>query len=714
MTGSRPDIKPQGTRALTPQRLALLAGTLVLVTLMVYWPAIHAGFIWDDDSYVTENQLLRSLDGLFRIWIPGNTPQYYPLVFSTFWIEYHIWQLDPLGYHLVNILIHIASALLVWRLFTKLGVPGAWLIAAIFALHPMQVESVAWITERKNVLSTLFYLGAALTYFRFEDEREKSDGRFHREAAGWYGLTLIFFVFALLSKTVTASLPAALILALVYQRRRFSVRRIACLAPMFVIGLALGLVTIIYEQQIVGAAGAEFDFTFIERCLIASNALLFYPYKMLFPWPVMFIYPRWEIDPTQALSYWPAIVVLLAAAVCIWLFVRGRRGPALAAAFYAGTVFPAIGFFNVYPHKFSFVADHFNYLSALGIIALVIGTLHYLVPKRKQWSWLAGPVVLVLAGLTYQRATVFENAETVWRDTLEKNPTSWMPNDNLAAILLEKAEQARLANNREKMLELAGEAEYYARRAVEAKPDQHTARSNLAEALRLQGAYDEALTHIQKAIERADHLAQYHWQRGRLHELRNDTESAIEAYRQAVQRAPDVIRFRMDLGRLFMQQQRFDSAGVHYRAVVERNTNHVEAKANLAIVREQQQRFGDARHLYEQIVQQRLPASLAAQIIPRYIRFLTNCPDEQYRDFDRARELANRLNDMAGGNDPGAMALLATVHAATGDYEQAIATARNALSIAEQRDLPQLVSHLQTQITQYEEQRDRTSESSDE
>jgi tetratricopeptide (TPR) repeat protein len=281
-----------------------------------------------------------------------------------------------------------------------------------------------------------------------------------------------------------------------------------------------------------------------------------------------------------------------------------------------------------------------------------------------------------------------------------------MPNDNLAAILLEQAEQARQSGDRTRMLDRAGEAEFYARRAVDAKPDQHTARGNLAEALRLQDEYDEALTHIRKAIDLADHLAEYHWQLGRLHELRGEIDSAIDAYGNAVQRAPDVSSFRMDLARLLMQQQRFDEAARQYRAVVDANANHIQAMANLAIARQQQQRFADAHRLYEQIVQQRLPATVAAQVIPRYIRFLTDCPDEQYRDHARALELANRLNNMAGGNDPGAMSLLATVHAKMGDYEQAINITQQALALAERHSLSDLVSHLHSQIAQYEQQRD--------
>src|SRR5262245_4535915 len=192
-----------GPRALG---LALFVGTW-----LAYLPALRAGYIWDDDKYLTENPVLASVAGLLRIWVPGNTPQYYPAVFTSFWLEHALWGLRPAGYHAVNVLLHASAAVLVWRLASRLALPGAWFLAALFALHPVHVESVAWVTERKNVRSGVLYLLAALAYLRFEDEREVP-AEPARRPWRWYGLSFALFVLALLSKTVTCSLPAALIL----------------------------------------------------------------------------------------------------------------------------------------------------------------------------------------------------------------------------------------------------------------------------------------------------------------------------------------------------------------------------------------------------------------------------------------------------------------------------------------------------------------------
>ncbi|MFQ5592420.1 MAG: O-GlcNAc transferase, partial [Phycisphaerae bacterium] len=242
---------------------------LVLGTLAVYVPALGAGFVWDDDVYVTGNTALRDLGGLARIWFdPGATPQYYPLVFSSFWVEHHLWGSEAFGFHLVNVLLHALGAVLLWRILCRLSVPGAWLAAAIFALHPVHVESVAWITERKNVLSGVCYFAALLTYGRFAGfagEPAPGVGRWRL-----YLLAHLFFLCALLSKTVTCSLPGVIVLLTWWRRSRVVWRDLMLLAPMFVMGCAMGLVTVWMEKTHVGAQGAAWELSLVERFLLAG------------------------------------------------------------------------------------------------------------------------------------------------------------------------------------------------------------------------------------------------------------------------------------------------------------------------------------------------------------------------------------------------------------------------------------------------------------
>lgn len=444
---------------------------IVVLTCVAYLPAMSAGFIWDDDAYVTENALLRDLDGLGRIWIPRQTPQYYPAVFTTFWIEHQVWGLNPTGYHLVNILLHALNAILVWHLCRSIGVPGGdaagWLIAAIFALHPVHVESVAWITERKNVLSALFYLLSMHAYLKFDAKRDRASN--DNSGLNWwqYAIALVLFVLALLSKTVTCSLPAALLLIFLYQRKTISVSRIAPLIPFFTIGIAMAMLTVHLERAHVGAEGERFVFTFADRLIIASQALLFYPLKIVWPWPLIFIYPRWTIDTTSIAAYWGVVLVIVITIATVVAYLRNWRGPVLALAFYAGTIFPALGFFNIYPMLFSFVADHFQYLASLGVIVLIVGGAAWLLGGG--WRLLAvGSVpLLVFMIITVNQTTMYADAETLWSQTIARNERAWVAHNNLSKILLSRGIQFRNDGKKAESDQVMGRGYQHLCRAME-------------------------------------------------------------------------------------------------------------------------------------------------------------------------------------------------------------------------------------------------------
>ncbi len=277
--------KPDGTR--WGNRDWICALLLVLVTVLAYQPAWNGKPIWDDDAHITKPEL-RSLGGLARIWMePGAAQQYYPLVHSFFWVEHRVWGDRTLGYHLINLLLHAGCALLLVKILRRLEVPGAWLAAAIFALHPVEVESAAWIAELKNTLSGVCCLGAALAYLNFDRNRKWT----------FYAGALGLFMLGLMSKTVIATLPATLLVIFWWQRGRLSWNQdVLPLLPFFAAGIVAGLFTAWMERAFIGAEGSDFNLSAIQRCLIAGRAFWFYLGKLFWPAHLIFIYPRWNVS----------------------------------------------------------------------------------------------------------------------------------------------------------------------------------------------------------------------------------------------------------------------------------------------------------------------------------------------------------------------------------------------------------------------------------
>jgi tetratricopeptide (TPR) repeat protein len=464
--------------------LAPLAGVaLLLLTLAAYSPVFEAGTIWDDDAYVTLNRNLWTTQGLIDTWTrPRSLPQYYPLVHTMYWLEYRLWGVAPLGYHVVNLLLHAGSCVLLWRLLLRLKVPGAWLAAAIFAVHPVQVESVAWITERKNTLSLLLYLGSATAALRWLS----LPGPTAKLRWGWYAGALAMFIAALLSKTVTSTLPAALVVVMWWQGRRLDRQVIAGLAPFFIAGLALARVTKWMEVHHVGAWGRDWDFSFIERCLIAGRVIWFYLGKLAWPAELMFIYPRWRID---AGVWWQWLFPLAAAGLLMgtWL-ARERigRGPAAAVMLYFGGLLPALGFFNVYPMRFSFVADHFVYLASVPAIAAAAAGLTLLARRGPRFApALAVLLLAALAARTWAQSHWYHDAQTLWQRTLAQNPQA-----TVAYYYL--ADMASGMNRHDEAIALM-------RQATEVSPGDPQPLSNLGLMLARAGRTDDAIAVLRQA-----------------------------------------------------------------------------------------------------------------------------------------------------------------------------------------------------------------------
>jgi tetratricopeptide (TPR) repeat protein len=553
---------------------AAAGALLVLLTIVAYAPAFRAGYIWDDDWYITENRNLRSAEGLRRIWFQMSrphqivTPQYYPLTHTTFWVDYHLWGLDPAGYHVVNVLLHAGSALLLWATLRRLSVPGAWVAAAVWAVHPVMVESVAWATERKNILSGLFYWAALLAYIRF-DSLDAIEPR--ARSWGWYAAALVSFACALLSKSVTGTLPAAVLLVCWWKRGTIARRDVWPLVPFLLAAATMGAVTSWMERHVVGAKGEEWSFTIADRVLIAGRAVCFYATKLIAPVGLAFNYERWDIDPRAGWQWTFPIAVVMVAATLFALRGRIGRGPVAAWLFFVGTLAPALGFVDFFPMRFSFVADHFQYLASAGAIVLVVGGAETWARRapREVRALVAGVMLVILGSLTAARAGVFRDSQSLWLDTLRKNPRSWLAHLNL-----------------EKHYRTGGEIELgldEAREALVLRPQDANTVSRIALDLALLERREEARREHERAIEMAPHdatvLCNYAEDLNRWGEV----DAAERLYRKAIEIDPESTPALISLANLMIGSAPVE-AETRLREALRINPDSAVARNSLAIV----------------------------------------------------------------------------------------------------------------------------------
>ncbi|MCC7406776.1 MAG: tetratricopeptide repeat protein [Phycisphaeraceae bacterium] len=509
------------------------AAAIAVITLAAYGPAYVAGFVYDDAMHITISPTLtRSWDSLAKIWFsPAWTPQYYPITHTLWWLEYQLWGFNPMGYHVVNVLLHAGAAVLLWRLLVLLELDrrAALLAAAVFALHPVHVESAAFVSELKNVLSGVFYLSAAICCWRFDEARRAVDER-RGEAGRWYAAAAGLFVAGLLCKTITASLPAAVLLVIWWKRGRLTWRDVTPLLPFFVVGAGLGATTAWLERHQIGTAlfPEEFGFTPAQRVLIAGRAVCFYLGTLIWPAGLTIHYPRWTLD-VGSWSAWTYPVCVAAVVVGLWVWRRRiGRGPAAAALFFIGTLFPALGFVDVYPFRFSFVADHYQYLASIGPLTLLA------VLWVRGWDRWRGasagvaaalPVLVLLGALTWRHAMTFRDEQTLWEDALVKNPSSWLAHVNLSAVWMNGGETERALS------EMGA--------AVALRPDLTEWRNRYASLLASLDRDEEAEAYLRAMVERGQADGMTHANLSAYLVRRGDIEGALREARLAMRTARD-------------------------------------------------------------------------------------------------------------------------------------------------------------------------------
>ena len=610
----------------------LLGSALCALVAVSYYPALQAGFIWDDVIFV-EEPVVHAWSGLWNIWFsPADIEReghYWPIVYTTFWLEHKLWGLDPFGYHLVNVLLYMGNVLLLWRLLRCLAVPGAWAVAAVFAVHPMHVESVAWVMGRKDLLSGLFYTACALCWIRSMDST--GDGgidtrrspvpkrpRFPQSfwgrwplatlrlpRPGLYLAALGLFAAAMLSKSVAVTLPVALALWLWWKNGRLTWMDAWRVLPFFLVALCIALADLSYYTS---RRDFPFDYGFVERALIAARALWFYAGKLVWPTDLAVVYPLWDIDPGDALA-WSYLVAGAAVAAFLW---RGRhrmgRAPLAGAAFFALTLSPTLGFVDYVYMTYSFVADRYAYLAGIGVIAVIVGAAVYCTGRLPSAARIGatGVLVAVLAvfgKLTWEQAGIYRDEIVFYNHIVSLNPEAHSAHRNLALALhgagrpeealaasliaVERRPGSAKAHHTQGAALLAldrlDEAEDSFRRALELNPGQMQAHQSMAEMRTRQGRLAESIRWYREVIDIDPESASAHYGIGTALFRLGQYERAAESLERAESLLPDALPVGAIhlLAEALLRQQRHEEALKRYRAVLQIDRENAPAHAGM-------------------------------------------------------------------------------------------------------------------------------------
>ncbi len=621
---------PEGTRFFDrfSRRDAPAALALGLLTGICYLPAmLWGGLIWDDFIWF-QSRAVREWSGLGAIWswpsLIENESHYWPLTYTTFWLEHKIWGLEPSGYHAVNVLLHLLNSLLAWRLLVRLAVPGAWVAAAVFAAHPLHVESVAWIIERKDVLSGLFYLAAVLVWLRF----------LQRPRPWRYGLALLLFAAGLLSKSIVITLPVALLIVQWWKSGRITGRDLQRLAPFFLVALVITAL----DLSSYGSRHGALDYSLPERVLIASRALWFYAGKLAWPTDLAVVYPRWDISLGDPWA-WVYLAAAAALATALWL-LRHRigRGPLAGALFFAVTLSPVLGFVKYGYMDHSFVADRMQYLAGIGVMAVVIGAAAHSANRMsgRLKMGAAGVVVAVLALLgttTWRQAGIYRDDVTFYSHIISLNPKAWIIHSNLGKALIraDRPEEALAAAriNMKKNPDHAGafsllghafflagrfdEAEENLRRALEIDPSHRATHLIMVDMLRKQERYEEAREGVRAVLEIDSESALAHAYMGEILLHLHRYNEAVESLNKALSLSKDAPSLKPDLpaadslhvllGKASSELGRPQAAAEHFQRALAINPRNRQSLNQLGEYFFEQKHYQEALDLYQALLE---------------------------------------------------------------------------------------------------------------
>jgi tetratricopeptide (TPR) repeat protein len=643
------------------QRNWLWGFLLIALVFIAYARVFNTGFIWDDESHLTQNPCIVGPLGLREVWTTTRAV-YYPLVLTTFWTLHRIVGLTPWPYHLLNVLLHAGSAVLLWQVLRQLNVRGAWLGAALWALHPVMVQSVAWVTELKNTQSCLFYLLSIFCFLKWDgapriapisrrqvaENQGEAVPRGSRRRAGdgslmLFALSLCFFILATLSKPSVVMLPVVLALCVWWQTGRIRRRNVSALVPFALISGLASLWTIFEQKFHAGAIGVEWAQTWPERLIVAGRAIWFYAAKIVWPHPLIFIYPRWEINSSQLAAYLP-VLAALAGLLALWsIRAKWSRAAFFAAAYYVVSLFPVLGFFSVYFFRYSFVSDHFQYLASMGPLALAgagivtaVRRLTRSLPLSRpggppvhvagvpaapfgktsaqlasdtdalQFSrnsiaavgWqalllraISGALLLLLVLLTWRQTAVYHDLVTLYTETLTKNPGCWMAHYNLGIALNDRGDTD-------------GAVAHY-RQAVELRPGYAEAHYNLGRLLAQKGQLDEAVAHYEKVLEINPADTEARNNLGVTLSASGRLDEAIAQYQKALAIRPDYADASCNLASALLSKGNLGDAIAYYSACTAQSPNQFEAQYNLANALSRMGRTDEAIAHYQKVLELR-------------------------------------------------------------------------------------------------------------
>jgi protein O-mannosyl-transferase len=619
------------------RRLRFGLGMLFLfgLVLIVYQPILPGNFLMDDHRLVKEdNPLVNGEFTPFNIWFQTD------FTLSTFalWLQWLAWGENPGGYHAVNIALHGLSAVLLWRLLARLKIPGAWLAAAVFAVHPVCVNSVARIAEIKNTLSLPFFILSFWFYLRYEEfslkpagQRQIANHRWHDPAALWYGLSLVIFVLALLSKTSTVMLPLVLLGCALWQRGRITRQEVVQISPYFFLSLAFGLMSAWFQRhQALTMAGKILQpENFSERLIGAGRDFWFYLGKALLPVNLSIVYVRWKLDANALESFFPVVFFCVGFILC-WRFRRswGRHVLFGLGCFFV-TLFPALGFFDSQFLTMWQVSDHLQYLPLIAPVIVAVAGFAFLL-DAKVFRCAGVILIFTLSILTFQRAQVFATEETLFRDTLAKNPAASDAHNDLGVILAKRQNYS--------------EAMDHFQAAVQSDTDNAGAHLNLGQALAMNGKFAEAEPHFLAAIKLRTDDPQPHKRFADALRRQGRNQEAVAQLQTALCLRPDT-QTDLDLAEMLYQAGDSGQAVAHFRKVLLVKPNLPEPLNNLAWI-------------------------------------LATSPDDSIRNGTEATKCAERACNLTAFKQTGMIGTLAAAYAEAGRFPEAVSTAETAVRLA--------------------------------